>query len=180
MFERRRQTVNEGNPWYREPIMWLVVLIPGSSVLMGAVLIGLAVSTDDGLVVDDYYQRGLEINRSLERDRTAARLELEARVWFEPDAGSTRLLLGGSETLVAPAALRLELVHATRAGRDQMVTLRGQGRGEYAGDYVRLEAGRWLVQLEAPEWRLTGSLAVPGGGQPLRLAYDPGFADDGE
>ena len=38
--------------WYREPMVWLVLMIPASAVVMGAVMLSLAVSTYDGLVVD--------------------------------------------------------------------------------------------------------------------------------
>ena len=45
-------------------------------------------------VEDDYYKRGLEINRSLARDRLASDLGLEARLEFaEDDAARTKLLV---------------------------------------------------------------------------------------
>ena len=69
-------------PWYREPFVWLVILFPASAVIGGMITISLAISSDDGLVVDDYYKRGLEINRTLERDKAAARHGIQATLGF--------------------------------------------------------------------------------------------------
>ena len=58
--------------WYQEPLVWMLIAIPGSAVVMGAVMLTLATSTYDGLVADDYYKRGLQINRSIAREKHAA------------------------------------------------------------------------------------------------------------
>ena len=60
----------------------MVLAIPASAVIAGAVMLVLANATWDGLVADDYYQQGMQINRSLARDAEAARLGLEAAVSF--------------------------------------------------------------------------------------------------
>ena len=52
-------------PWYREPWVWLMIALPASAVVGGIITIYLAVSTSDGLVVDDYYKRGKAINLDL-------------------------------------------------------------------------------------------------------------------
>ena len=70
------------SPWYREPLVWMVVAIPAAAVIAGAVLLVLANATWDGLVADDYYERGMQINRSLARDAEATRLGLEAVISF--------------------------------------------------------------------------------------------------
>lgn len=74
--------------WYREPWLWLVILIPASAVVMGILAISLSFVSYDGLVVDDYYKRGLEINRDLARDRAAANYALGARVVLDRSRGS--------------------------------------------------------------------------------------------
>jgi uncharacterized membrane protein YeaQ/YmgE (transglycosylase-associated protein family) len=40
------------NRWYREPIMWLVVAFPLTSVIVGFVSLALAIRSDDGMVED--------------------------------------------------------------------------------------------------------------------------------
>ncbi len=55
----------ERSVWYREPYVWLLIAIPACAVVAGFVTLALAIATDDGLVVDDYYWQGKQINRVL-------------------------------------------------------------------------------------------------------------------
>lgn len=148
--------------WFREPMVWMIIAIPLSSVIMGAVMITLAVVSYDGLVADDYYKRGLQINRVLDRDQAAARAELSAELRVEE--GGTRLALdAGAPAFPAPASISLDLSYATRAGLDRSMRLVRAPDGSYAGPGVQgLAMGRWYVQVAAADWRLTGSLSVPG------------------
>jgi hypothetical protein len=113
----------DAKPWYREPFVWLVIVIPATSVVMGAVMIALAVSSQDGLVVDDYYRRGLEINKVIERDEAAAAYRLEADLVLDASRGVVRATLVGSDAFVRPSMLRLALMHPTRSGLDQELFL---------------------------------------------------------
>jgi hypothetical protein len=140
---------HESSTWYREPMVWLVVGIPGIAVLMGAVMLTLAVTTYDGLVADDYYKRGLQINRSMERDTMAERHGLAS---VEP-----------------PEIVNLRLFHATRPGLDLHVVLRRIESGRYLASRPDLAPGRWYVQLDADEWRLKGELEGREDAQRLRL-----------
>ena len=56
-----------GTPWYRQRWPWLLMLGPAIVVVAGIVTAVIAIETDDGLVTDDYYKRGLAINQTLER-----------------------------------------------------------------------------------------------------------------
>ena len=53
--------VDQKSSWYRMPLVWMLILIPGSAVIMGVVMIWLAISNEDGLVADDYYKQGKTI-----------------------------------------------------------------------------------------------------------------------
>ena len=88
--------------WYREPLVWLVIMIPFAAVVMGAVMLTLAVSTFDGLVTDDYYQKGLQINRSLERDALAASYELTGEVALGAPGQAVEVSLVGNAQFRAP------------------------------------------------------------------------------
>ena len=90
-FARNVKSHRKASIWYREPMVWLIIMIPFSAVIMGGVLLTLAVSSDDGLVTDDYYKKGLQINRTLERDALAASYEI---------AGEIMLVLDGRIVLV--------------------------------------------------------------------------------
>ena len=52
-------------PWYRHAAPWLLMAGPAIVVVASFVTLWLAVASDDGLVSADYYQRGLNINRTL-------------------------------------------------------------------------------------------------------------------
>ena len=67
-------------PWYKESYVWLLIFFPLLAVIGGIVTTILAVQSDDGLVVDDYYKQGLEINRTLERDQVAVDYNLDADI----------------------------------------------------------------------------------------------------
>lgn len=152
-------TTNESRPWYREPFMWMVVLVPLSSVLAGILMIYLAISSFDGMVVDDYYKYGKEINRNLARDQTAARFGLSAELEYKADKVHVRL--STKTNLPLPDSLRLGFYHATRAGQDQVINLVRTPEGVYFGLARPFAPGRWNVQLETESWRLMGSMTTP-------------------
>jgi hypothetical protein len=157
--------ISSERPWYRQPLVWMLIAIPASSVLFGIVMLLLAVYSDDGLVVDDYYRRGLEINRELARDRTAARLGLDAAVAFDPRNQVIRAEVSARDPgALLPNRLTLRLVHPTRSGLDRVVELRISGMGRYSGNLDRLEDGDWHLQLETDSWRILGRMPVPGTG----------------
>ena len=143
-------------PWYREPWPWLLMAGPFAVVVAGFVTLWLAIRSDDGLVADDYYKRGLAINQTLSRAHRAAQLNLSARITFGADVRSVRVAVAGNHAL--PDMLRLQLVHPTRSVADQSILLHAVTPGVYAGDLNALVAGRRVVMLEdvARTWRLAG------------------------
>lgn len=144
-------------PWYREPWPWLLMLAPLAAVVMGVVMVVLATRSNDGLVADDYYKQGLAINRTLDRERHAAALHVSGVLEFSADRTRVRLLLRQDADM--PAALVLTLVHPTRAGMDQQVTLIRAASGEFTGRLSAPIPGRWLVTLEddSGSWRVSGA-----------------------
>ena len=157
-------------PWYRLPLVWMLIAIPASAVIGGMITLRLAIQSDDGLVVDDYYKHGKEINRVLQRDEVAAAHALRAEVAldFAQHALMIRLTSGAGYT--PPEQLDLQFLHATRAGYDARVPLVSQGNGRYLGALPSLPEGRWHLLLEAEDWRLLGELRVPG---PDRVVIAP-------
>lgn len=153
-------------PWYRQFWPWALIALPGSAVAASLFTLYLAVQEPDGLVVDDYYREGLAINHTLDRDRLAARLGLSAQGRIDAADGRLSLRLDGGEG-TAPA-LRVSLLHPTRAGHDRRAALRyDAARGTYAGELGPLSAGNWYVLLEPADarWRLLGRVRLPGAGR---------------
>jgi hypothetical protein len=126
---------------------------PAIVVVAGLATAWIAWSTDDGVVADDYYKRGLVINRQLERSARGEALGLGAILEVTPE-GVLRLRLSGVPDAAAPANVRAKLTNATRAGSDRVATLERGTDGAYSGRMAPLPPGRWLVAIETDEWRL--------------------------
>jgi hypothetical protein len=163
----RAESVLSERPWYREPWPWILMAGPAAVVVAGIVTLWLAVSSADGLVAEDYYKQGLAINRVIEREDAARRLGLSARV--EPAPGRLVLRLDGTQRGTAPAALFVQLAHATRAGYDMRLRLARAADGRYEAVLPPLPRGHWRVSIEDPQgrWRIAGTWS--GTLQPLVL-----------
>jgi hypothetical protein len=146
----------EAAHWYRHHWPWLLMLFPALSVIGGVAMLLVALGSNDGLVADDYYKRGLAINQTLARDRAAAAGHYRARVMFNPTLGRVRVAVSGERL---PDALTLRLTHPTRAEQDRVVALAQGAAGMYEAAMAPVGAGRWGVSLEdrAGAWRLSGT-----------------------
>ncbi|MFN7085713.1 MAG: FixH family protein [Burkholderiales bacterium] len=148
-------------PWYREPWPWLLMAGPALVVVASMVTLWLAITSDDGLVADDYYKRGLAINQELTRDRNAAAHGYRAVLGWDAATGRLRVTLEGKGPL--PPTLQLRLLHPTRAGFDRQIPLAALAPGVYEATVAAPGAGRWLVTMEdeSRSWRLTGEWRIP-------------------
>ena len=141
-------------PWYRHRWPWLLILGPLIVAIAGFITLWLAAHNADGLVADDYFKRGKEINVDLTRDREAARLELNAKVISTRD-GAIRVQLASAQPL---AHVNATFAHATQSGRDLSIKLPLVAPGEYGAKAAALPPGKWHVILTGPDgkWRLMG------------------------
>ncbi|MCP4493595.1 MAG: FixH family protein [Gammaproteobacteria bacterium] len=149
--------------WKNQPYVWMLILIPLSAVVVGVIMLTLAIKSDTGLVVDDYYKKGKQINRVLARDQAASAMGLSSNISFADDDGMVLVKLKANSTLTTNEQIKLGLFHSTKPGIDQTLSLQPVGNQSYTAKIDELDQGRWHVQLETETWRLTGSLHVPGG-----------------
>lgn len=151
--------LNPNTLWYREPWVWFMIAIPSTAIGVGSLMLYLALISDDGLVVDDYYKQGLAINRTLERDQMASQYQLSGLLRMTPHHLQLQL---NSPQRALPATLTLKLLHATRTGFDQVFTLALSPDGTYQQALpMELAAGDWHLQIEAEDWRLVGVINHP-------------------
>ncbi len=54
-----------GAPWWKFPLVWMVIAGPAAVVLAGFYTLWLAVRAPDPVVAQDYYRQGIEINKTL-------------------------------------------------------------------------------------------------------------------
>lgn len=168
-------TVNPIKPWYRYPLVWMLVMFPLSAVLMGAIMIWLAVDTDDGLVVDDYYKQGLEINQVLHRDEEASRLKMSATLDYDNSTRALHLYFNKGGLAAMPEQIQLKIRHATLAAKDRNVSLqRGMTNGMSAEYFAilpqALSQSTWYFEISDENWRLTRRGKVE---EKLRLGFQP-------
>ena len=58
-------------PWWRFPLVWMVIAGPAAVVAAGIATVWIAVRTPDPVVAEDYYRRGMQINKTLAEQRKA-------------------------------------------------------------------------------------------------------------
>jgi hypothetical protein len=135
--------------WYRHPWPWILMAGPAFVLVAGVAMTTVAFRGADGLVADDYYKRGLGINRVLAREARAEAIGLRAQVRLEP--GRVVADIAAREAL--PERIQLTLAHPTRAGADRVAWLTRAPDGRYEAPLVNLASGRWRLILETPQWR---------------------------
>jgi hypothetical protein len=140
-------------PWYRDRWPWFLISGPAIVVVAALGTAWIAWSTDDGVVADDYYKRGLVINRELERAGRGEVLHIGAVLGIAPD-GALRMELSGAPDAQMPPQVRVRFANATRAGLDRTVSLARGPDGTYTGNIVPLPSGRWHIAVDADSWRL--------------------------
>jgi hypothetical protein len=87
-------------------------------------------------------------------------LYLRASIDIDLRDNRVQLLLE-SAAVELPSTLSFSLLHPTQDGYDQVLILQHGGDGVYAGVIDELARGNWYLQLEADDWRLSGSMRIP-------------------
>jgi hypothetical protein len=137
-------------PWYRQRWPWILMSGPAIVLVAGVITTWIAFESADGLVADDYYRKGLAINKVIAREEKARSLGLTADI--DSRGGRLRVHLAGD----APEAIFAHLVHATRSGFDARLRLARGADGSYEAALPVLPPGRWRLALENPRgsWRI--------------------------
>jgi len=148
-------------PWYQEPYVWLIILFPSLAVVGGMITITLAINSYDGLVVDDYYKQGLQINQKLDRDHAAARHGLRAFMTIHVADQVIAIELDKNADYKLPNNVNVTFYHHTRSGFDTTLTFEKMENNIYRGRLPDLVAGEWTVELSADDWRLMNSVKMP-------------------
>jgi uncharacterized protein len=164
--------VKSARPWYKEGMVWMVIAIPMTAVIVGIAFLTTAIRTWDGVVVDDYYKHGKEINKVLVRDRFATVNGVRARLdWMRADG---RLVVEVESDAMVEFGPQIEVsfLHPTIGGRDRQVNLAQGPDGRYHGVLSAVHEGRWIIQLGTGDWRLSARTEV-GDADPLSVDFEP-------
>ena len=78
-------------PWWAYSLVWMVIAGPAVVVVASFITLWLAIRTPDPVVADDYYRRGIEINKTLAaRDRSLAPAQQGRNHAVTPAPGTDR------------------------------------------------------------------------------------------
>jgi uncharacterized protein len=147
-------------PWHKEFYVWMIIFFPVLAIIGGVVTTILAVKSDDGLVVDDYYKQGLEINRTLERDQRAFDYQLNADIKFDQELEEVLITIAAVSNFEYPENLSVSFLHATRSGLDKEVSLLLTQENIYRGNLSTLEPGKWYAHIQRDNWRLIKTITI--------------------
>ncbi len=134
-------------PWYKEHYVWMVIFFPCLAIVGGIITLNLALKSNDGLVVDDYYKEGLQINRTLERDQTALGYQLQAEILIDQRLEEVVIKLKANHSFIYPENLSVTFLNATRAGFDKGVNLLLTEKETYRANLSKLMVGKWYVHI---------------------------------
>lgn len=146
--------------WYKQPWPWVLITIPVISIAISSTFMYFAVTTENTLVVDDYYKEGRAINATLAKKKRAIELGYVADVKFDQDRV---VITFGENKPASTETLTLYLYHTTLAERDMEVLLSRDAQGNYRAPIVDDVSGKWRIRIEAidGDWRLQRQVVLP-------------------
>lgn len=145
-------------PWFREPMVWLVIALPMTAVVAGLSTLAIAIRSGSTDAVPDVVRRTLQIqDADIAADRRAIELGLRGELNIDAETGAIAARMQGLGENTP--ALTLRLLHAGRASRDLEVRLVQAGE-TWHGRVDGAKGQAWNIELSAPDhsWRVGGRL----------------------
>lgn len=153
--------MTEQRPWWKEPMVWLIAVLPATAVVAGFATYFIAAHEPDTLVRSDFRKEGFAlVEQVTDADRRAAELGMIARLMSD---GERLNLTINSVLPVLSARLSLTVIHPTQESQDLHVTLERAPNGAYLGQLPRMGEGKRLLVLESEDhaWRISGRWIAP-------------------
>ena len=64
-----KNNTSDTKAWWQYGHVWLIIAGPAAVVVAGFVTLFIAIRTPDPVIADDYYKRGLDINKTLAAEK---------------------------------------------------------------------------------------------------------------
>lgn len=147
-------------PWYREPMVWLMLALPAAAVVAGLSTVVIAVRASGDDAIPESIRRTAQMQEAdLAADRQAQQRHLRASVQLTRSTGAVQVNLTGDA--VREDRLELRLIHATDGAHDAVAVLVRSGDA-WLGRVDAPLNHTWALVLAAENdaWRLQGRLPV--------------------
>lgn len=147
-------------PWYKQFWPWFLIIVPVVTVIMSGVLVYFAASTEDSLVIDDYYKEGKAINATLDKEERARKLNITSELTIN---GTRVALKFHSGIPQEGTAVKLSFYHVTLEKLDTELLLTRDAEGVYRGTTERELEGKWHISLTPfnEEWKIQNTIILP-------------------
>ena len=161
---------DNNTPWYKQFWPWFLIIVPLSSMVFSLNYAKLAVTTQNDMVVDEYYKEGRGINTRIDKFERALQLGVDTRIRIEDNSVSVEFIDGAP---TQGTALKLNFYHVTIAANDFTLLLARDANGFYRGSHDESIEGKWRVSLlpQDDEWKIQQTLQLPYSG-PITFAPD--------
>ncbi|WP_108124837.1 FixH family protein [Saccharospirillum mangrovi] len=151
-----------GKRWFQEFWVWFMLAPLIAVVAAWAWFIPVAIRTNDGAILDNYYEDGLSVIERNTQSQWAAEQHLSAQLQTLGERVQLRL---DGQLKERPDTLKLTYAFPTRASWDVSVELTRQPDGRYLGTLSEAVSERRQLILEpvgvAEPWRLHGEAVLP-------------------
>jgi hypothetical protein len=147
---------SSARPWFREPMVWMLIVLPVIVIAASIVTIVLAVRSGGGDVYPSEVKRTAQIQvEDLSADRRAIELGLNGSMTIDAATGAVALTLANAPE--ATQKLRLDLIHPAQASSDLSAELVRSGDG-FVGRIDNAAGRTWSVHVSDAEatWRVAG------------------------
>ena len=148
---------SQKRPWYKEPWLWLVILLPVSAVIAGIATVIIAYQNKDDLVVDNYYQQGLAINQNLEEMNKAKALNLTGFIQFKNPMIQLQLNSNSGSIL---GDIKLDVIHPTKKALDRHFHLKNKGNNLFTTTFTKPIHGKRYLRLTSSQNKWIIDIAV--------------------
>lgn len=64
-----KQQTSDTKPWWQYGHVWLIIFGPAAVIVAGFVTLVIAIRVPDPVLAEDYYRRGLDINKTLAAEK---------------------------------------------------------------------------------------------------------------
>lgn len=145
-------------PWYREPMVWMMIALPAAAVIAGLSTVAIAVRASGDDAVPESVRRTAQVQvADLAAHQQAAQRQLRARLQVNQDTGALQLTMSGDA--ITDGRILLRFVHPIDGKHDQESPLVRSGEVWLGRTEVSLNQP-WALTLLAVDdsWRLQGRL----------------------